>query len=88
MYNPVAFKIMDSARVKELVCTYSFATIVGVIDGVAQIAYAPTLFVPGGQCGRVQFHLARANPIAEMQDGARLTAQLSRAARLHLAALV
>jgi transcriptional regulator len=73
MYNPATFKITDSARVKELVCRYSFATIVGVIDGVAQIAYAPTLFVPGGQCGRVQFHLARANPMAEIGEGARLT---------------
>ena len=73
MYNPAAFKVTDCTRVEELVRRYSFATIVGIIDGVAHIAYAPTLFLPGGQCGRVQFHLGRANPMAEIGDGARLT---------------
>jgi transcriptional regulator len=73
MYNPTAFKVTEPSRLEELVCRYSFATIVEVIDGVAQIAYAPTLFVAGGQCGRVQFHLARANPMAEIENGARLT---------------
>ena len=73
MYNPAAFKITDSASVEELVRRHSFATIVGIIDGVAHLAYAPTLFLPGGNCGRVQFHLARANPLAEVQQGARLT---------------
>jgi len=73
MYNPALFKVADSARVEELVRRYSFATIAGVVDGLVRLAYAPTLFLPGGQFGRVQFHLARANPMAEMQDGARLT---------------
>jgi transcriptional regulator len=73
MYNPAAFSITDTARIEELVRRHSFATIIGVIDGVAHVAYAPTLFLPAGKCGRVQFHLARANPMAEIEDGARLT---------------
>ena len=73
MYNPAAFKITDSARAEELVRTYSFATIVGVIDGGMHVAYAPTLFLPGGQFGRVQFHLARANLMARVEEGALLT---------------
>lgn len=73
MYNPTAFKITDPARVEGLVRTYSFATIVGIIDGVAHVAYAPTLFLRGGQFGRVQFHLARANPMVRVDEGARLT---------------
>ena len=73
MYNPTVFRVTESARVEELVRTYSFATIVGIIGGVAHLAYAPTLFLPGGKCGRLQFHLARTNPMAEIEDGARLT---------------
>ena len=73
MYNPTAFKITDPARIEDLVRTHSFATIVGIIGGVAHLAYAPTLFLPNGKCGRVQFHLARANPIAEIEEGVRLT---------------
>jgi len=56
-----------------LVRRHSFATIVGIIDGAVHLAYAPTLFLPGGKYGRVQFHLARGNPIAGIEDGARLT---------------
>lgn len=73
MYNPTVFRVTDSARIEELVRTYSFATIVGIIDGVAHLAYAPTLFLPCRPIGRVQFHLARANPMAEIENGARLT---------------
>jgi transcriptional regulator len=72
MYTPPAFAIANSERVKDLVEQYSFATIVGIIDGVPHVAYAPTLFLPGGQFGRVQFHLARTNPVTEIGDGAPL----------------
>jgi predicted FMN-binding regulatory protein PaiB len=55
MYNPAAFKITDSASGEELVRRHSFATIVGIIDGVAHLAYAPTLFLPGASVDACSF---------------------------------
>src|SRR5437016_9815767 len=73
MYNPPAFRVSDPALVKDLMRRHSFAAIVGVADGAARLAYAPTLYLPDGQDGRIQFHLARNNPLAAIDEGTVLT---------------
>jgi transcriptional regulator len=73
MYVPPAFAISDCAVLHQLIRTYPFAVIAGVTGGAIQIAYAPTLFFEAEPHPRVQFHLARANPLASVDDGASLT---------------
>ena len=73
MYVPSAFAIPDRAVLHDLIRTYSFAVIAGVAGGAIQIAYAPTLFLEAEPHGRLQFHLARANPLSSIDDGAHLT---------------
>ena len=69
MYIPAAFQLSDDSVLHEFVRTHSFAVIAGVIGGEIQLAYAPTLFIADSHHGRVQFHLARANPMAALEDG-------------------
>ncbi len=73
MYNPAVFQISDRAVVHELVRRHSFAVIAGLIGSEIRLAYAPTLFSGDGAHGRVQFHLARANPMAALDDGQSVT---------------
>ncbi len=73
MYNPPAFAITDRAVLRELILAHSFAVIAGAMECVVRFAYAPTLFLPDVRHGRVQFHLARANPLAGIEDGTDLT---------------
>ena len=69
MYIPAAFQLSDRDVLHEFVRTHSFAVIAGLIGGEIQFAYAPTLFVADSDHGRVQFHLARANPMAALDGG-------------------
>ncbi|HEX5281151.1 MAG TPA: FMN-binding negative transcriptional regulator [Micropepsaceae bacterium] len=69
MYIPAAFQLSDRAVLHEFVRTHSFAVMAGVIGGEIHLAYAPTLFITDSGHGRVQFHLARANPMAALEDG-------------------
>jgi transcriptional regulator len=73
MYNPQAFAITDRTILHELIIGHSFAVIASAMEGVVRFAYAPTLFLPDVRHGRVQFHLARANPLARIEDGTNLT---------------
>src|SRR5579872_2648299 len=73
MYNPAAFQISDRAALQGLVRRHSFAVIAGLIAGEIRLAYAPTLFTADSPHGRVQFHLARANPMAALDDGQSVT---------------
>lgn len=69
MYNPLAFQLSDCAVLHEFVRIHSFAIIAGLIGGEIHLAYAPTLFITDSARGRVQFHLARANPMAALEGG-------------------
>lgn len=69
MYNPVVFQLSDRTALHEFVRTHSFAVIAGLIGGEIHLAYAPTLFFADSNYGRVQFHLARANPMAALDEG-------------------
>jgi transcriptional regulator len=73
MYNPPPFQLPDREALHELVRRHSFAVIAGLVGGKVRLAYAPTLFDAAGPHGRVQFHLARTNPMAALDDGQSVT---------------
>jgi transcriptional regulator len=69
MYRPPAYAVDDIARLHPAIRARRFATIAAVIDGNIQFAYAPmVLDAECGALGAVRFHLARINPMAEL-DG-------------------
>ncbi len=70
MYTPPAFAVSDAEAVREIVRSHSFALVAAVIEGRVYFAHAPTLLLPGGEMGRLQFHLARANLLSAISDGA------------------
>ena len=68
MYRPRAFAVDDNQELHVFMRAHPFATLAAVVDGAIQLAYAPV--ETGG--GLARFHLARANPLAALADGARL----------------
>ena len=71
MYNPSHFAVSDVGALQDFLRKNVFATLCGAIGGAIQIAYAPVVFdAHSGPLGGVRFHLARANPLADIQDGA------------------
>jgi transcriptional regulator len=72
MYRPKAYAVDDIATLHEAIRVRRFATIATAIDGSVQFAYAPVvLHEQVGPRGEVRFHLARANPLANI-DGTRV----------------
>ncbi|MGH6878443.1 MAG: FMN-binding negative transcriptional regulator [Rhizomicrobium sp.] len=69
MYRPAAYAIDDIALLHRVMRERSFATIAAVVEGRLLFAYAP-IAVDSEQepRGTVRFHLARSNPLAEL-DG-------------------
>jgi transcriptional regulator len=67
MYRPRAFAVDDSDALHAFIRNQPFATVAAVVEGAVQLAYAP---VAVGADGAVRFHLARANPLASLADGA------------------
>jgi transcriptional regulator len=73
MYVPVHFKISNADAVHAFLRTNVFATIAGELEGRITFAYAPIVFDPkNNPFGSIRFHLARANPLAAIGDGASL----------------
>ena len=73
MYVPPLFAFSDLAAIHAFMRKNVFAVIAGQIGGAIQFAYAPIVLDPNaGPSGSVRFHLARANPLAEIEDGAQL----------------
>jgi transcriptional regulator len=73
MYVPPLFAFSDLAAIHAFMRTNVFAVIAGQIGGAIQFAYAPiVLDLDAGPLGSVRFHLARANPLAGIEDGAEL----------------
>jgi transcriptional regulator len=69
MYRPGAYVVDDPGILHESIRRRRFATIAAVIDGVPQFVYAPVaLDADSGDRGTLRFHLARANPLADMDD--------------------
>lgn len=73
MYNPAHFSMPDVKAVHAFIAENVFATIAATIGGSIHFAYAPVVFdLEPGPLGRVRFHLARANPLAGIDDGTEL----------------
>jgi len=67
MYRPRAYVIDDRETLHTTIRARRFATIAALIDGAVQFAYAPVaLDDRDGPYGRIRFHLARANPLADL----------------------
>jgi len=74
MYNPVHFAISDIAQIRDFVRHNPFATLAAIIDSEIHLAYVPVILGAGAEpYGKLHFHFARANPLAGLKDGARIT---------------
>jgi transcriptional regulator len=73
MYRPRAFVVDDVPVLHDVIRARVFATIAAAIDGRIAFAYAPVLLDAGnGALGGVRYHLAIGNPLAKLEDGARV----------------
>src|ERR1700754_2018711 len=73
MYRPRAFAVDDVALLHDVIRSRVFATVAAMIDGRVEFAYAPVVLDANeGPLGAVRFHLAAANPISDVQEGAPL----------------
>ncbi len=74
MYRPSAFAVDDTAVLHDVMRARVFATIAAIHDSAVQFAYAPLIVDAGnGPRGGTRFHLARGNPLAALEDGARVS---------------
>jgi transcriptional regulator len=74
MYRPSAFAMDDVAVLHGVLRERVFATVAAGRDGAVQFAYAPVVVdAQNGPLGGVRFHLARGNPLATLEDGARVS---------------
>jgi transcriptional regulator len=77
MYRPPAFAVDDVSVLHDVIRKRVFATIAAVRDGVVVFAYAPLLLdVENGALGGIRFHLAIGNPLAKLENGARVSVSL------------
>jgi transcriptional regulator len=69
MYRPRAYAIDDPEFLHAAIRARRFGTIAAVLGGAVQFAYAPVaLDTGGGPRGRIRFHLARVNPLADLDN--------------------
>lgn len=69
MYRPAAFAVDNPAALHGVIRARRFATIAAVAGGSVRFAYAPVVLdAEAGPHGEVRFHLARGNPLADL-DG-------------------
>jgi len=69
MYRPRAFAIDDASAIREVLRRRVFVTLAAVHDGEVAFAYMPVVVDEDG----VRFHLASGNPLAALEDGARVS---------------
>lgn len=71
MYQPKHFRISDHARLHALIEDNALAMIVTVVDGSPEVNHVPVVLdASEGPHGRLRFHLARANPLANRLSSA------------------
>jgi len=74
MYRPAKFAVDDAATLHRVIRSHPFATIARSTNDSVEFAYAPVVIDSDkGPLGAVRFHLARANPLSELPDGAALS---------------
>jgi transcriptional regulator len=67
MYQPKHFRNDDHARLHDLIRGNALGILVTVVDGLPQVDHVPVVLdANGGTCGRLRFHLTRANPLADV----------------------
>ena len=71
MYRPRANAIDDVAALFAVIRARVFATLALAHEGRVHFAYAPVVLTGDGK-GTIRFHLAKANEMAALADGARL----------------
>ena len=77
MYRPSAFAVDDVSVLHDVIRKRVFATIAAVRDGAVAFAYAPVILDAGnGAKGGIRYHLAVGNPLAKLEDGARVRISL------------
>ena len=77
MYRPSAFAVDDVSVLHDVIRGRVFATIAAMRDGAVAFAYAPLVLDAGnGPQGGICFHLAIGNPLAKLEDGARVSISL------------
>lgn len=70
MYNPPLHAIRDVAWMHDFIRQNAFATFAAIIDGVVHFAYLPVVLDSDPTpLGAIEFHLARSNPMAALEDG-------------------
>ncbi len=69
MYRPHVFAVDDVAVLQEALRRRAFVTFAALQDGALRFAYAPVVVDSDG----VRFHLAMRNPLASLEDGARVS---------------
>lgn len=74
MYRPPAFAVADPAATLADLLVHHAATLVTVADGEPVVTVLPLLVSSSGDGLVLEGHLARANPHAEVADGARSVA--------------
>ena len=73
MYVPAHFALSDMTALHAFMRRNVFAVLAAQIGGRTHFAYAPlVLDTEPAPFGGVRFHLARANPLAEIEEGAEL----------------
>lgn len=73
MYRPRAFAIDDLGALHAVIRERVFATLAIAHEGRIEFAYAPVVLDADEGRGTIRFHLAKANPVAPLTDGARLS---------------
>ena len=77
MYRPPAFVVDDIPVLHDVIRSRIFVTLAAAVDGAVQFAYAPGIVDPdNGSRGGIRYHLAAANPLAKLADGARVSMSL------------
>ncbi|HEY7976833.1 MAG TPA: FMN-binding negative transcriptional regulator [Rhizomicrobium sp.] len=77
MYRPSAFAVDDASVLHDVIRNRVFATIAAVRDGAVVFAYAPLILdAENGGLGGIRFHLAIGNPLAKLENGARVSMNL------------
>jgi transcriptional regulator len=74
MYRPPFFAVDDVTVLHEAMRARAFATIAAAQDRRVSFAYAPVIVDSGnGPLGGIRFHLARGNPLTQLDQGAHVS---------------
>lgn len=66
MYCPSAFREHDASRLHKIIRARSFGTLAALVGSDIHFAYAPVVIRAAGDDVRLRLHLAKANPLAEL----------------------